>query len=90
MRPEESLEAKCRGIAHEVGGLFFKMNPSGIVGVPDRVVILPGGRTVWVEFKAPFGRLSPVQKAVHAEFEKRGHKVHVVRSTLEFRNAIRG
>jgi len=45
-----------------VGGFAIKLTSPGNTGVPDRVVILPGGRTIFVELKSPTGKLSVKQQ----------------------------
>ena len=37
------------------GGLCIKLNPFWYVGIPDRLVILPGGRIGFCETKRPSG-----------------------------------
>lgn len=63
---------KKRGIMHR------KMNGLGFRGWPDRLFILPSGRVVWIEFKRPGGKLTPLQEAIHAKLEALGHHVHVI------------
>ena len=41
-------------------------------GVPDLVLLFPGGRTAFIEIKAPEGRLSPAQKAFRNTVEAFG------------------
>lgn len=58
---EASLESK---LVHEVqkrGGLCWKFTSPGIAGVPDRIVLVPGGKVVFVEMKAPGKRMRPLQ-----------------------------
>jgi hypothetical protein len=57
-------------------------------GWPDRQILLGKGRHVWVEFKTPTGRLTPLQEAVHRDLRSNGDEVHVIRSTREFRLAV--
>lgn len=45
-----------------MGGACFKWTSPGTDGVPDRIVILPDGRVIFVELKTETGRLSPVQE----------------------------
>ena len=49
--------------------------------MPDRLVLLPGGRVVWVELKrGKLGRLSPMQAYRHGQLRRLGQEVVVVRS----------
>ena len=51
-------------------------------GWPDILIVFKG-RAVFFELKAPGGRLSPVQKVVHARLSLAGALVHTVRSLDE-------
>jgi hypothetical protein len=46
---EEYLAQRVR----ELGGWTFKFAPVSFVGVPDRIVLLPGGRCGFLELKRP-------------------------------------
>ncbi|QHW38073.1 VRR-NUC domain-containing protein [Staphylococcus ursi] len=59
-------------------GLCLKLVSPGTKGVPDRIVIMPGGKTFFVEMKRVSGRIDPLQKYVHKQFNQRGHKVYVL------------
>ena len=48
---EEYLAQRVR----ELGGWAFKFAPVSFVGVPDRIVLLPGGRCGFLELKKPGG-----------------------------------
>lgn len=37
------------------GGYCIKLHPFGVVGIPDRLVLLPGGVVVFCEVKKPKG-----------------------------------
>jgi len=37
------------------GGQCVKLHPMGVVGIPDRLVLLPGGVVVFCEVKKPKG-----------------------------------
>lgn len=50
MALEKDLESKCRKyVQTEYGGQLLKM--STLKGIPDRLVLLPGGRAMFCEFK---------------------------------------
>ena len=59
---ESEIEARLVRGVKALGGVAYKFVSPGNVGVPDRVVVLPGGRVIFVELKAEGGRLSPMQR----------------------------
>lgn len=61
------------------GGLCYKFTSPGSPGVPDRIVVLPGGVTVYVELKTEIGRLANIQKWQIDELRKRGATVRVLK-----------
>lgn len=66
----------------ELGGLAIKTTPSR--GFPDRLVLLPGGRVIFVECKRPRrGRISNHQMWWHERFRTLGIEVAVVRNSAD-------
>lgn len=60
---EKDIERKLKTMVERRGGLCLKWVCPGWAGVPDRIVLLPFGRVVFVELKRPKGgRLSKLQK----------------------------
>ena len=60
---EKDIEAKLVKLVKQHGGLCLKWVCPGWAGVPDRIILLPGGRVVFAELKRPKGgRLSELQK----------------------------
>jgi len=55
---ESSIERRLHEMLRRRGALSMKLVSPG---VPDRLVILPGGRIVFVELKQEQGTLSPLQ-----------------------------
>lgn len=59
---ERDIERKLRLLVEKYGGKCLKWVCPGWVGVPDRIILLPGGRIHFVETKRPKGgRYSAVQ-----------------------------
>ena len=52
---EKEIEAKLVKMVKYRGGLCLKWVCPGWAGVPDRIVLLPGGKIVFVELKRPSG-----------------------------------
>lgn len=76
---ESTIEARLVREVKKRGGLCYKFTSPGSPGVPDRIVILPGGVTVYVELKTEIGRLAKIQKWQIEEMRKRGAKVRVLK-----------
>ena len=69
--------------------MAYKFVSPGRAGVPDRIFLTPhGGKVFFVEFKAPEGKLRPLQENEHRVIRKHGHDVHVVDSVLEGKQLI--
>ncbi len=52
---EKDIEKALVNMVRRHGGLCLKWVCPGWAGVPDRIVLLPGGRVVFVELKRPKG-----------------------------------
>ena len=61
-----------------MGGIAPKFMSPGFDGMPDRIVLLPGGRMGFVEVKAPGKVPRPLQEARHSMLQKLGFKVYVL------------
>lgn len=78
---EKRVEQEFTRQVKRLGGWAVKILPS-VSGLPDRMAILPGGRVVFVELKAPTGTVKPHQTVVHARLATLGCPV-VVLATVE-------
>lgn len=77
MREADIEAAVCR-YARSKGLLAFKFTSPGRRNVPDRLVLLPGGRSLFIEFKAPGKTPTAGQQREHLRLLSLGHKVFVV------------
>lgn len=59
---EKDIEKLLVDGVKKLGGRAYKWVSPGNGGVPDRIVILPGMRPVFVELKTEKGQLSALQK----------------------------
>ena len=85
---ERDIEARCRRLAEAEGGRLYKWVCPGWDGVPDRILILPGGYLAFVEFKAPGKRPTAQQQRRHQELRGLGQTVYVVDSVEAFRGIL--
>ena len=76
---ERVVEQRLTSSVKSLGGWSVKLLPS-VAGLPDRIVLLPGGRIEFVELKAPTGRLSAVQEVIHDRLSSLGFSVSVLYS----------
>ena len=60
------------------GGIAPKFTSPGFDGMPDRLVLLPGGRMGFVELKAPGRKPRPLQLVRHRLLRRLGFKVYVI------------
>ncbi len=58
---EKDIERNPVAGVHKLGGAAYKFVSPGQDGVPDRLVILPRGRIIFVELKTVSGRASSLQ-----------------------------
>ena len=75
---EKTIEQKLRTATRSMGGLALKLVSPGTDGVPDRIVLLPGGRAAFVELKAPGKPLRPLQVKRKRQLEALGFRVYCI------------
>lgn len=72
---ERDVERYLVRKVEELGLQVYKFVPDQAPGMPDRVILLPAQRVLWVELKTEGGRLAELQKYRHNELRKAGHNV---------------
>lgn len=85
---ESTLERILVREVERIGGKAPKWVSPGNRGVPDRIVILPDGRTVYVEMKAPGKSLGLLQEKWAKTLRGLGHKVYKIDSREEIARFI--
>jgi hypothetical protein len=78
---ESNLEAFLALRVRRLGGVTIKMAPI-VAGMPDRMVLLPGGGAYFVELKQLNGRTSAIQRVWHDRFAELGSPVYVIHNKL--------
>ena len=77
---EREIEAYLVRRVAQRGGKAYKFVSPGNAGVPDRLVVMPGGEMFFVELKATGEKPRPLQVAQIRKLETLGCQVYVVDS----------
>lgn len=75
---EKTIEQHLVKAVKNSGGIAPKLVSPGYDGMPDRLVLLPGGKIGFVEVKAPGKEPRPLQVARHGLLRRLGFKVYVL------------
>lgn len=78
---ESYVERKLTTEAKKRGGLAVKFVSPGFDGVPDRLVLFPGGKVAFVELKAPGKKMRPLQVRRAEQLQALGFQVYCVDRT---------
>ncbi len=76
---ETKIEQHLVKKVNSIGGQALKLN-TGKRGMPDRLVLLPGERVIFIELKAPGEKPRPLQEKRMADLKKLGFTVKVIDS----------
>ncbi len=75
---EKEIEMKLVRAVKSMGGVCPKWVSPGFDGVPDRIILLPGGRLAFAELKAPGNKPRPLQAARIGQLRSLGFQVYVI------------
>jgi hypothetical protein len=75
---EQTIERKLVVATKNMGGLALKFISPSFDGMPDRIVLLPGGHIGFVEVKAMGCKPRPLQLSRHGLLRRIGFKVYVL------------
>ena len=75
---EKEIEKKLTMEAKIRGGLAVKFVSPGFGGMPDRIILMPGGIIAFVEVKAPGKHPRPLQIARHKRLRELGFFVFIL------------
>ena len=81
MQNEKKVETSLVKHIKAIGGMALKQ--TAIAGIPDRLLLLPQGRAVFVELKAKGQKLRPLQQYRKEQLEKLGFEVYVIDDTTQ-------
>jgi hypothetical protein len=75
---EKHIEQRLVAAVRARGGLPLKFISPGMDGVPDRLVLLPGGMIAFIELKAPDKKMRPLQVKRKSQLEALGFLVYCI------------
>ncbi len=78
MTTEKRIEKKLRESCKKLGGIAIKLYPLSLTGLPDRIVLMPGGRIWFVELKSEGVKPTPSQESFHKKLRGLGFRVEVI------------
>lgn len=75
---EKEIEKKLVVGIKRLGGRAYKFVSPGNAGVPDRIVILPDQKPIFVELKTDSGKITELQKSQCEKLIDLGQRVEVL------------
>jgi len=75
---EKNVEQQLVRAVKAMGGFSPKLVSPGTDGMPDRLVLFPGGKLAFVEIKAPGMQMRPLQVRRKGQLEALGFRVYCV------------
>ena len=85
---EKQIERHLTAAVKARGGSCPKWVSPGFDGVPDRILMFPGGRIAFAELKAPGKTLRPLQRRRKLQLEQLGFRVYVIDSPEQIAPAL--
>lgn len=85
---ERYYEKKLVSGINHLGGLCWKFVSPGHAGVPDRIILLPGGHVLFAEMKAPGKTERPLQRVLQLKMTQLGITVFPSVNTVEKIDAV--
>jgi len=86
---ESYIERRLAEAVKAAGGLALKFVSPGFNGVPDRLLLFPGGKVGFAEVKAPGCKPRPLQAHVIRRLTAMGFCVWVIDNTEQIDMVIR-
>ena len=85
---EVVIERRLISAVKSMGGICAKWVSPGWDGVPDRIVMFPGGCIGFIELKAPGKPLRPLQKKRKRQLESLGFSVFKINSPDQVKEVL--
>lgn len=86
--PESYIEGRLATAIKPLGGLCIKLWALSFTGLPDRLILLPGGKVFFVETKYSEKKPRKRQEVVHGQLRGLGFLVFVVRTNEDLKEFL--
>lgn len=87
---EKAIERYLCDQIKNLGGVCLKYSSANTTGYPDRVALLPGGRTIWIELKSKGKKPTKLQTIRIDQLASLGHQVFVADSKERINEILEG
>lgn len=85
---ENVIENEFVKAVKKAGGMAYKLTSQTANGLPDRLVLLPNAKTVFVELKAPKKMLRPLQRKRRYQLMRLGFPVLCINELQQIQPCI--
>lgn len=85
---EKLIEKKLREKVKSLGGIALKLYSAYHTGLPDRLILMPGGRASFAEIKTTGKKPTMLQEKAIAELRALGFKSEVIDSQEALNNFL--
>lgn len=85
---EKQIEQKLVQAVKAKGGICPKLVSPGLDGMPDRMILMPGGQITFVEVKAPGKEPRPLQNMRLEQLRRLGFRAYVLDHTGQIQPII--
>ena len=87
---EKQIEKRLCEEVKALGGIAIKLNSLSMAGLPDRLILMPRGKVIFVELKSPGKKLRPVQIKRKRQLEGLGFKVYCIDDVKQIEKILKG
>lgn len=85
---ENVIENEFVKAVKKAGGMAYKLTSQTANGLPDRLVLFPNAKTIFVELKAPKKMLRPLQRKRRYQLMKLGFPVLCINNLQQIQPCI--
>ena len=85
---EKLLEQKLKTGVESLGGIYLKLLPDFMTGLPDRLCLIPQGKVIFVELKTTKKKPRKIQLVMIGKIRKLGFRVEIIDTSEQIKKLI--